>query len=136
MLQLGYNFLTEQSITAELTETGHLCCVGGTGSGKSVATLYFLYQLLKNYSTELSVADFKKLGDYAGIAEKFAEFEEVKELIEDFYTEFEEQYHPKTGQGLILIDGQELKALQIPYISDKGKLKALLVRLANECPRH
>ena len=240
MLQLGYNFLTEQPITAELTETGHLCCVGGTGSGKSVATLYFLYQLLKNYSTELSVADFKKSEDYAGITEKFAEFEEVTELIEVFYaefektpennptvkillideyagyiiwltqndkkkaeeikgkisnilmlgrsrhcfvwciqqrmsaslfptgigaidnfqiciglgrlsvesrkslfagehledTEFEEQYLPKTGQGLILIDGQELKAIQIPYISDKGKLKALLVRLANDNPHH
>ena len=244
MLQLGYNFLTEQSITAELTETGHLCCVGGTGSGKSVATLYFLYQLLKNYNVELYIADFKKSGDYKGITEKFAEFDKVTELIEDFYAEFEktpedsptinlllideyagyivwlmqnekndksdkkktedikgkisnilmlgrsrhcfvwciqqrmsaslfptgigaidnfqiciglgrlsvesrkslfagehledkefeELYHPKTGQGLILIDGQELKALQIPYISDKGKLKALLVRLANECP--
>lgn len=240
MLQLGYNLLTEQPITAELTETGHLCCVGGTGSGKSVATLYFLYQLLKNYSAELSVADFKKSGDYAGVTEKFAEFEEVTELIEDFYmefektpennpmvkillideyagyiiwltqndkkkaeeikrkisnvlmlgrsrhcivwciqqrisaslfpagigaidnfqiciglgrlsvesrkslfagehledAEFEEKYHPKTGQGLILIDGQELKPIQIPYISDKEKLKALLVKLANESPRH
>lgn len=244
MLQLGYNLLTEQSITAELAETGHLCCVGGTGSGKSVATLYFLYQLLKNYSAELYIADFKKSGDYADITEKFAEFEGVTGLIEEFYaefektpedsptiklllideyagyivwlmqnekndksdkkkteeikskisnilmlgrsrhcfvwciqqrisaslfpagigaidnfqicvglgrlsvesrkslfagehmedTEFEEQYRPKTGQGLILIDGQELKPIQIPYIRDKGKLRALLVKLANESP--
>lgn len=240
MLQLGYNFLTEQPITAEILETGHVCIVGGTGSGKSVATLYFLYQLLKNYSAELYIADFKKSGDYAGITEKFAEFETVTELIEDFYAEFEktpennptvkillideyagyiiwltqndkkkaedikgkisnilmlgrsrhcivwciqqrisaslfpagigaidnfqiciglgrlsvesrkslfagehledaefeEKYHPKTGQGLILIDGQELKPIQIPYISDKAKLKALLIKLANESPRH
>lgn len=240
MLQLGYNLLTEQPITAEILETGHVCIVGGTGSGKSVATLYFLYQLLKNYNVELYIADFKKSGDYKGITEKFAEFEEVTELIEDFYTEFEktpennptvkillideyagyiiwltqndkkkvedikgkisnilmlgrsrhcfvwciqqrmsaslfptgigaidnfqiciglgrlsvesrrslfagehledtefeEKYHPKTGQGLILIDGQELKPIQIPYISDKAKLKTLLVKLANESPRH
>lgn len=240
MLQLGYNLLTEQPITAEILETGHVCIVGGTGSGKSVATLYFLYQLLKNYNVELYIADFKKSGDYKGITEKFAEFDKVTELIEDFYaefektpennptikillideyagyiiwltqndkkkaedikgkisnilmlgrsrhcfvwciqqrisaslfpagigaidnfqiciglgrlsvesrkslfagehledTEFEEQYHPKTGQGLILIDGQELKPIQIPYISDKAKLKALLVKLANEIPRH
>lgn len=240
MLQLGYNLLTEQPITAEILETGHVCIVGGTGSGKSVATLYFLYQLLKNYNVELYIADFKKSGDYKGITEKFAEFEKVTELIEDFYTEFEktpennptvkillideyagyiiwltqndkkkvedikgkisnilmlgrsrhcfvwciqqrmsaslfptgigaidnfqiciglgrlsvesrrslfagehledtefeEKYHPKTGQGLILIDGQELKPIQIPYISDKAKLKTLLVKLANESPRH
>ena len=237
MMQIGYDLITEQSITAQITETGHLCCVGGTGSGKSVATLYLLFQLLKNYSVELYIADFKKSGDYKGITEKFAEFKDVNELIEDFYaefektpennptikillideyagyivwltqndkkkteeikgkisnilmlgrsrhcfvwciqqrisaslfpagigaidnfqiciglgrlsvesrkslfagehledTEFEEQYHPKTGQGLILIDGQELKPIQIPYISDKEKLKALLVKLANEC---
>lgn len=240
MIQLGYDIATEQGITAEIEATGHLCCAGGTGSGKSVATLYFLYQLLKNYSAELYIADFKKSGDYVGITEKFAEFEKVTELIEDFYTEFEktpennptvkillideyagyiiwltqndkkkaeeikgkisnilmlgrsrlcfvwciqqrmsaslfptgigaidnsqiciglgrlsvesrkslfagehledaefeEKYHPKTGQGLILIDGQELKPIQIPYISDKTKLKALLVKLANESPRH
>lgn len=237
MIQLGYNLITEQPITAELFDVGQLCCTGGTGSGKSVAVLYCLYQVLRNYNVELFIADFKKSGDYVGIAEKFAEFEEVTELIEDFYaefektpennptlkimlideyagyivcltqkdkkkaeeikskisnilmlgrsrhcfvwciqqrisaslfpagigaidnfqiciglgrlsvesrkslfagehledTEFEEQYHPKTGQGLILIDGQELKPIQIPYISDKEKLKALLVKLANEC---
>lgn len=238
MMQLGYDLITERLITAQITETGHLCCVGGTGSGKSVATLYLLFQLLKNYSVKLYISDFKKSGDYAGITEQFAEFQNVSELIEDFYTEFEktpennptikvmlideyagymvwltqndkkkaeeikgkisnilmlgrsrhcfvwciqqritaslfpagigaidnfqiciglgrlsvesrkslfagehledtefeQQYHPKTGQGLILIDGQELKAIQIPYISDKEKLKALLVKLANECP--
>lgn len=246
MMQLGYDLITEQPITAEILETGHACIVGGSGSGKSIATMYILYSLLKNYRVnekqkdiELYIADFKKSGDYAGITEKFAEFENVTELIEEFYaefertpennpmikillideyagyivwitqndkqkaetikryisnvlmlgrsrhcfvwciqqritaslfpagigaidnfqiciglgrlsvesrkslfagehledTEFEEQYHPKTGQGLILIDGQELKPIQIPYISDKAKLKALLVKLANECPR-
>ncbi len=219
---------------------GHICCIESTGSGKSVAILYLLYQVLKNYSAALYIADFKKSGDYAGVTEKFAEFEKVTELIEDFYaefekmpennktiiillideyagyiiwltqndkhmaetikrkisnilmlgrsrrcfvwciqqrisaslfptgigaidnfqiciglgrlsvesrkslfagehlddTEFEEQYHPKIGQGLILIDGQELKAIQIPYISDKWKLKPLLAKLANERPLH
>lgn len=240
MIQLGYNLITEQPIAAEILSTGHLCTVGGTGSGKSVATLYLLYQLLKNYRVELYIGDFKKSGDYKDIAENFAEFEKVTEQIEVFYaefertpennptikimiideyagyivwltqndkkkaeeikgkisnilmlgrsrhcyiwciqqrisaslfpagigaidnfqiciglgrlsvesrkslfagehledTEFEEQYHPKTGQGLILIDGQELRPIQIPYISDKEKLKALLVKLAKECPRY
>lgn len=205
---------------------GHICCIGSTGSGKSVAILYLLYQVLKNYSAALYIADFKKSGDYAGVTEKFAEFEKMPEnnktisilLIDEYAgyiiwltqndkhmaetikrkisnilmlgrsrrcfvwciqqrisaslfptgigaidnfqiciglgrlsvesrkslfagehlddTEFEEQYHPKIGQGLILIDGQELKAIQIPYISDKWKLKALLAKLANERPLH
>lgn len=237
-MELGYDLITEQPITAEIAETGHLCCVGGTGSGKSVSTLYFLWQLLKNYSVELYIADFKKSGDYAGITENYAEFEEVTGLIEEFYAEFErtpennkaikiilideysgymvwlmqndkqkvetikryisnvlmlgrsrhcfvwciqqrisaslfpagigaidnfqiciglgrlsvesrkslfagehledmnfeKDYHPKTGQGLILIDGQELKPIQIPYIGDKEKLKALLVKMAGHSP--
>lgn len=244
MIQLGYDLITEQPITAEILETGHVCIVGGSGSGKTIATMYILYNLLKNNgigeksNVELSLGDFKQSGDYTGITGKFAEFEKVTELIEDFYvefektpennptikillideyagyiiwltqndkqmaetikrkisnilmlgrsrhcfvwcaqqrisaslfpagigavdnfqiciglgrltvdsrkslfagehledTEFEEQYHPKTGQGLILIDGQELKPIQIPYIGEKEKLKALLVKLANECP--
>lgn len=238
MIQLGYNLITEQPITANLFEVGHICCIGSTGSGKSVAILYLLYQTLKNYSVDLYIADFKKSGDYAGVTAKFAEFENVTELIEDFYAEFEktpennplikimlideyagyivwlaqndkkkaeeikskisnllmlarsrhcfvwcvqqritanlfpagigaidnfqiciglgrlsvesrkslfagehleyaefeEQYHPKTGQGLILTDGQELKPIQIPYIGDKEKLKVLLAKLAKNRP--
>ena len=47
-------------------------------------------------------------------------------------TAFEERYHPKTGQGLVLIDGQELQPIQIPYISDKSRLKQLLQRMVKE----
>lgn len=229
-MQFGYNILTEKPIFADIEKTGHVCIVGGTDSGKSVATLYCLYNLLKNFNTKLYICDFKKSGDYKGVSDRFAEFAEVTECIEDFYTEFEktpennpqikillideyagyiiwlmqndkkkaeeikgkisnilmlgrsrhtfcwcvqqrisaslfptgigaidnfqiciglgrlsvesrkslfagehlenvffeENYHPKTGQGLILIDGQELQPLQIPYISDKERLKQLL----------
>ena len=45
---------------------------------------------------------------------------------------FEEGYHPKTGQGVALIDGQELQPLQIPYIRDKERLKLLLREMARE----
>lgn len=45
---------------------------------------------------------------------------------------FEERYHPKTGQGLVLIDGQELQPIQIPYIADKTRLKQLLQKMAKE----
>ena len=38
----------------------------------------------------------------------------------------EESFEPRQGQGLCLIDGQPLRAIQIPFISDKEKLKQLL----------
>lgn len=44
--------------------------------------------------------------------------------------EFEESYHPGQGQGICLIQGQPLRAIQIPKISDVGKLHALLERKA------
>lgn len=60
---------------------------------------FFLY-----YSTELSVADFKKSGDYAGVTEKFAEFEEETELIENFYTEFEKTPENNPTVKILLIN--------------------------------
>lgn len=244
MIQLGYNLITGKPIEWDMLAQGHTCIVGSTGSGKSVATQYYLYKLFK-YSMEekigldIHICDFKKSKDYEGISTKFAEFEEVTDSIEKYYTEFEqtqennpiiklllvdeyvgyitwltqndkkkadeimgkisnllmlgrsrhcyvwsvqqrisaslyptgigaidnyqiclglgrlsvdsrkslfagehledkefeEGYHPKTGQGLILIDGQELQPIQIPHINDKNKLKAVLRKLAKECDR-
>ena len=233
MIQLGYNVLTEKPIIADMKITGHACIVGSTGSGKSVATLYLLYNLLKNYNVKLTICDFKKSGDYKGISDSFAEFDDVTRCIEKYYGEyestpennsqiklllideyagymmwatqndkkkaeeikqkiseilmlgrsrhcfiwciqqrisaslfpsgigaidnfqiciglgrlsvdsrkslfagehldniaFEERYHPKMGQGLVLIDGQELQPLQIPYISSTERLKLLLQKM-------
>jgi hypothetical protein len=41
-------------------------------------------------------------------------------------TQFEETFSPGIGEGLCLIDGQPLKAIKVPRISDKEKLKKLL----------
>ncbi len=239
MIQLGYNKITEKPIKVDIFATGQLCCVGGTGSGKSIFVLYILYNILKygkkeNCKMELFICDFKKSGDFKGIAKNYAEFDEITELIEQYYEEFEktkensatikillideyagyiiwltqkdnrkakvikekisnvlmmgrsrhcfvwcvqqrisaslfptgigaidnfqicigmgrlsvesrkslfagehledreyeERYHPKTGQGLILIDGQEIQPIQIPFISDKERLKKLLQEMA------
>lgn len=235
MIQLGFNALTGEPICADLYHTGHLCCIGGTGSGKSMSILYLIYNLFKEYEVQLYVCDFKKSGDYKGISDSFAEYKDVSKLIEDFYLvfehtpendpqiklllideyagyitwlksnkkraeeikakisdilmlgrsrrcfvwcvqqrisaalfpsgvgaidnfqiciglgrlsvdsrkslfagehlenrDFEENYHPKTGQGIVLIDGQELQPIQIPYIADKARLKQLLQRMARE----
>lgn len=42
---------------------------------------------------------------------------------------FEERFHPKTGQGLVLIDGEELQPIQIPFISSVERLKLLLQKM-------
>ena len=188
---------------------------------------------MKNYNVKLFVCDFKKSGDYKGISDNYAEFENVTGCIEEFYAEFEytpenndkiklllvdeyagyitwlmqqekkkaddikqklstllmmgrsrhcfvwcvqqrmsaslfptgigaidnfqiciglgrlsvesrkslfagehlentafeEIYHPKAGQGLVLIDGQELQPIQIPYISNIEHLKLLLQKM-------
>ena len=225
MIQLGYNKITEKPIKVDIFATGQLCCVGGTGSGKSIFILYLLYNMLRyvkkeNCKMELFICDFKKSGDFKGIAKNYAEFEKTKEnsatikiLLIDEYAgyiiwltqndnrkakvikekisnvlmmgrsrhcfvwcvqqrisaslfptgigaidnfqicigmgrlsvesrkslfsgehledrEYEERYHPKTGQGLILIDGQEIQPIQIPFISDKERLKKLLQEMA------
>lgn len=241
MIQIGYNTMTEQPIKMNIWTTGQLCCVGGTGSGKSLAVLYLLYNIMNDakeekYKLKIYICDFKKSGDFEGITDKFAEFEKITELIEQYYeefentsenspvvklllideyagymvwltqidkkkadkiknkistilmlgrsrrcyawciqqrisaslfpagigaidnfqiclglgrlsvesrkslfagehledTEYEAHYHPKTGQGLVLIDGQDIQPIQIPYIKDKEKLKILLRKLAKE----
>lgn len=242
MIQIGYNTITEKPIKIDILNTGQLCCVGGTGSGKSLAMLYLLYNVIKYIKTEkckmeLYICDFKKSGDYEDITNNFAEFNKITELIEQYYEEFErtsenssiikillideyagymiwltqnnkkkaeiiknyistilmlgrsrhcyvwciqqrisaslfpsgigaidnfqiclgmgrlsiesrkslfagehledreyeERYRPKTGQGFVLIDGQDIQPIQIPYINDKERLKTLLRKMAKEC---
>ena len=234
-IKLGMDVETSTPITADIDKTGHMCVVGGTGYGKSIAVLYAIYNLLKLlFSVVLYIGDFKKSGDYKGISSKFAEFSDVVSLIDEFYKEFEntpensqtikillldeyagliiwltqhdkkkcdeikgkisnllmlgrsrhcyvwcvqqrmtaqlfpsgigaidnfqiliglgrlsvdnrrslfagehleneefeETYRPEAGQGLCLIDGQALKAIEIPYIEDEEKFKALLRKKA------
>ena len=229
---LGYDTEYKTAIYCDYMRTGHICIVGSTGSGKSIATLYILYNILKTYNAVIYIGDFKKTGDYKGITteDKFAEYSDVVDLIERFYedflnteenspilkillldeyaglilwlmqtdkkkadeikakiasllmlsrsksmfcicvqqritaqlfptgigaidnfqicigmgklstdsrkslfagqhienTMFEENYTPKMGQGLILVDGKELRPFSIPYIKDKKLLKRVL----------
>lgn len=236
LVNLGFDFQSRVPIQADIFRTGHICIVGGTGSGKSMATLYILYGILSlAYEIQLFIGDFKKSGDYKGISKNFKEFQEVIGLIDKFYgifedtqenspvikillleeysglitwlvqadrkkseeikgkianllmlgrsrhcyvyciqqrisaqlfpsgigaidnfqillglgrlsvdsrkslfagehldKDFEESYSPVCGQGLILIDGQPLRAVQVPYISDKGRMTALLRKKANQ----
>lgn len=234
-IKLGYDIQTQAPIYADLSKTAQMCVVGGTGSGKTTATLYSLNSVLSlPVEIDLFIGDFKKSGNYKGLSRNFAEFDKVTALIDSFYAEFEntpennpgikillldeyagyivwltqndkkkceetkgkvsnllmlgrsrhcyvwtvqqrmsaqlfpsgigaidnfqicmglgrlspdsrkslfageqfgdrefeESYHPGQGQGICLIDGQPLRAIQIPEISDAGKLHALLAQKA------
>ena len=94
MIKIGYNTMTEKPIKIDILATGQLCCVGGTGSGKSMTILYLLYNILKyakeeKSKIELYICDFKKSGDFKDITNNFAEFDKITELIERYYEEFE-----------------------------------------------
>lgn len=43
---------------------------------------------------------------------------------------FEKNFHPTTGEGICLIDGQPLTAIRVPYIRDKERMKIVLRKLA------
>lgn len=44
---------------------------------------------------------------------------------------FEEQYHPGTGQGIVLIDGHPLQPIQVPNIPIKENMSKLLIQLSH-----
>lgn len=118
-VQLGYDAEYSTKIFADFDKIGHLCMVGGTGSGKSVGVLYFLYKILrKGIPVRLYIGDFKKSGDYAGITPNFAEFDAVTSLIEQFYDIFEQTPEGYAGIKILLID--EYAGL-ITWLTQKDK---------------
>ncbi len=243
-MKFGINPIDDSDIEVDITRHGMVAIVGGTGSGKTVGTLYILYQLYKwaqieNRKVEVYVGDFKRSRDFEGIGREYAEFDKVPDLIDEYYEiyehtqensetirillldeyaglmiwmgqtnrqrgeklkskissilmagrsrrtyvfcvmqrissqlfppstgaidnfqvnigmgnltvesrrslfagehmenlEFEERYHPRTGEGIIWVDGERLQPIVIPKISDKEKLKTLLKKMSKECDR-
>ncbi len=105
LVKLGYDAQYRIPIFANFSNTGHLCCIGGTGSGKSMAILYFLYNLFKSgEKVDLWIGDFKRSGDYKGLSENFSEFDKVTNLIEDFYKVFEATPEDSKITRLLVID--------------------------------
>lgn len=131
VFMLGYDYLlfNRQGIKIPLCAPvdSHLCVLGGSGSGKSTAVLYWLYKL-KKFNADLYIVDFKKSGEFNGITPKFGEFEDSYEIIKKFYTEFLNT--PEGGDGqikILLID--EIAGLLTHYSMTKdGKQKADEIR--------
>lgn len=105
LVKLGYDAQYNIPICANLSDTGHLCFIGSTGSGKTMAILYFLYNLFKSgEKVDLWIGDFKRSGDYKGLSKNFSEFDKVTNIIEDFYTVFESTPEDSKIIKLLVID--------------------------------
>ena len=128
---LGYDFLSfsEQGLKIPLYApvNAHLIVVGGSGSGKSTAVLFWLRKLQK-YKPVLYVCDFKASKEFCGISKNYAEFEECYNMIKDFYDEFLST--PEGGNGkikILIID--EIAGLLTHYSMGKeSKAKADEIR--------
>lgn len=124
LVKLGYDYrYKKQPIFADFDKTGHCCIIGGTGSGKSVGTLYFLYNVLKlKEKVELYIGDFKRSKDYIGFAESknFAEFDSVTNLIERYYDVFESTPENDPTIKLLILDEY---ASYIVWLLQKDKKK-------------
>lgn len=127
MLGYDYGFLYNYAIKVPISTSinSHLIVVGGSGSGKSTAILYWIYKIKKSdYKIDLYIADFKKSNDFVGISNNFGEFEESYFVIKQFYTNFLST--PEGGDGFIkilLID--EIAGLLMHFSMTKdGKSKA------------
>lgn len=105
----------------------HLIVVGGSGSGKSTAVLYWLYKL-RVFNCELHIVDFKASHEFEGITPNYAEFEDSYNEIKSFYEAFLST--PEDGNKcvkILLID--EIAGLLTHYsMTKEGKVKADEIR--------
>ena len=100
----GENFLEGFSpLYVSLLKSPHWLIAGGSGSGKSVACLYWLNSLVGTNQVELWVADFKKSGDFEGISGRYAAYEDCVTLLGDYYQAFQEIKYKETGKRIMLV---------------------------------
>ena len=103
----------------------HWLVVGGSGSGKTVFLEYVLNHMLDT-SITLYIADFKGSGDLSAITPFYSEFDACIELIEDFYTKYQEIKLHKTGERILLIF-DEYAGFMV-WLESKDKKKATEIK--------
>lgn len=129
---LGFDlqyYLNEGFRIPVLGSMGHMICVGGSGSGKSTALLYWIFKMKKSgMKCDLHIMDFKASKEFDGITSNYAEYEDCYKKIKDFYEMF--MGMPEGGDGhikILLID--EIAGLLTFYsMSKEGKTKADEIR--------
>lgn len=108
---------------------GHTIVVGGSGSGKSTAALYWLYKMKKEHSNvELHIMDFKASHEFVGITDNYAEFEDIYDKLLAFYEMFTTLNEGGDGSIKILIIDEIAGMLSHLSMTKEGKEKAEKVR--------
>ena len=130
--QLGYDLsvLHKYGIKTPLyAPLGHTICVGGSGSGKSTALLYWLYKMKKaNIPVELHIMDFKASHEFYGISVHYAEFEDCYDRIVSFYQMFTALDEGGDGTNKILLMDEIAGYLMHLSLNKDGKAKADEIR--------
>lgn len=99
-------FCVQEGLKAPLfvdfRENPHWILNGGSGAGKSVLLQYLLNSLL-NDSVEIFFCDPKGSGDFQGVTQNYAQYDDCVEMIEKVYEKYLEIKMQKTGKRIILI---------------------------------
>lgn len=128
MLGYDYQLFSIQGIKIPLYAplNSHTIVVGGSGSGKSTAVLYWLYKM-KKFDCELHIVDFKASHEFNGISDNFYEFEDAYEGIKQYYEVFLNTHESNNKIKILLID--EIAGLLTHYsMTKEGKQKADEIR--------
>ena len=131
-LHLGFDFfyMTGGYKVPLSAPMGHLIVVGGSGSGKSTALLYWLVKIKKaDISIELYIMDFKASHEFEGITDNYAEFEACYEKIVEFYNMFSTLEEGGDGSIKILLIDEIAGLLTHLGMTKKGKEKADEIRM-------
>lgn len=103
-IMLGFDLIMYQQYSLKIPIyaplSAHYIVVGGSGSGKSTAVLYWLYKARK-FKSQIYIADFKASHEFKGITNCSAEFEDCYQLITNFYKDFLDT--PEGGNGTVKI---------------------------------
>jgi len=130
---LGYDLLLHQTEGIKIplsAPLGHLIVVGGSGSGKSTALLYWLVKMKKiNIPIELHIMDFKASHEFVGITDSYAEFEACYEKIVKFYNMFCALEEGGDGTVKILLIDEIAGLLTHLGMSKEGKARADEIRM-------
>lgn len=128
MLMLGYDYLMFERTAIKIpiyAPLGHLICVGGSNSGKTTSILYWIYKCRK-FNIKWYITDFKRSRDFFGITSSYAEYEDVYDMIRDFYQEFLEipEGGAIDGRPRVLLVDEVAGLLMHLSLSKSGKEKA------------
>lgn len=131
LLGFNYELLQKKGLKLSLSAPlGHLITVGGSGSGKSTALLYWLYKMKKvDIPMELHIMDFKASHEFQGITDNYAEYEECYNRIRSFYEMFTSLAEGGDGSVKILLIDEVAGFLTHLGMTKEGKVKADEVRM-------